>query len=50
MYVPTIIVVDVVVDGFFVGKFWFLAPYAVMAGIGPDINLINQDTNGYMSL
>ena len=33
-YVPTTVVVAVVVDGFFVGKFWFSSPYTVMAAIG----------------
>ena len=32
----TTVVVAVVFDDFFVGKFCFLAPFAVIAGIGPE--------------
>ena len=35
MYVPTTVVVAVVVDGFSLENFSLSPPYAVMAGIGP---------------
>ena len=41
----TTVVVAVVVDGFFVGKFWFFAPppYAGIAGIGPDVTSTTRE-------
>ena len=34
-YAPLTVVVAVIVDGFFVGKFWFFAHFADRACIGP---------------